>query len=362
MSNDSLIIRDEIQNNKAIEFCKKFKQENQAKYIFGRNDLAQTIMSLIKVDGVIDDFTDEKEYLGKPVVPIESVPNNALVVIVVTAKPFIAEKRVSSYQFEHLDYFSFYKYSGLPLKNIMFWDGMVEDIKTNRTKYESIYKLLNDQISKNQFYNIVNFRFSHDLDYMRGFISKEESQYFEEFLNLDDKGEVFVDVGGYDGYTSQEFIKRSPHYKKVHIFEPEKKNLLLAKERLKGYKNINYHQIGLSNKKDTLKFDINGSSSKISDKGEVIIQVDKLDDIIDEKVTFIKMDIEGAESFAIEGAKLTIKRYHPKLALSVYHRADDFWKIPQQILEIRDDYNIYMRHYTEGISETVMFFIPKFNK
>lgn len=71
------------------------------------------------------------------------------------------------------------------------------------------------------------------------------------------------------------------------------------------------------------------------------------------------MDIEGAENEAIEGAKKTIMRCHPVLAISVYHKADDLWKIPNQVLEIRNDYKIYLRHYTEGIAETVMFFVPK---
>ncbi|MFA7436579.1 MAG: FkbM family methyltransferase, partial [Bacilli bacterium] len=130
-------------------------------------------------------------------------------------------------------------------------------------------------------------------------------------------------------------------------------------ERLKKYNNINFYEIGLSNKKETLKFDISGSSSKINENGEIEIKVDRLDDVLKEKPTFIKMDIEGAESFAIEGAKQTIKKYHPKLAISVYHKKDDFWKIPEQIFSIRNDYYIYLRHYTEGISETIMFFIPK---
>ena len=37
---------------------------------------------------------------------------------------------------------------------------------------------------------------------------------------------------------------------------------------------------------------------------------------------------------------------------------DYFWKILEQVLAIRDDYDIYMRHYTEGTNETVIFFIP----
>jgi len=113
----------------------------------------------------------------------------------------------------------------------------------------------------------------------------------------------------------------------------------IAKERLAKYNNIVFHQLGLSNTKATLRFDTGGSSSKISQEGDVTIEVDRLDDIIDEKVTFIKMDIEGAEPQAIDGARETIAKYHPKLAISVYHRKDDLWAIAQQILAIREDYS-----------------------
>ena len=102
-----------------------------------------------------------------------------------------------------------------------------------------------------------------------------------------------------------------------------------------------------------------GSASKISEIGSITIEVDTLDNLVKEKVTFIKMDIEGAEELAIEGMKNHILNDYPKMAISVYHKADDFWKITEQILNIRNDYDIYMRHYTEGTDETIMFFIPK---
>ena len=58
---------------------------------------------------------------------------------------------------------------------------------------------------------------------------------------------------------------------------------------------------------------------------------------------------------AIEGMRNHILNDHPKMAISVYHKVDDFWKIPEQVFAIRHDYDIYMRHYTEGTDETVMF-------
>ena len=349
-------------NNKAEEFCNKFINSKRPKYIFGRNDWAKSIAESIDITGFIDEFTSESEYFGKPIVSLNDIPNNALVVSIVIGKPFIAEKRVKQFQFYFLDYYSFFKYSNLPIKQVMFWNGMIEDINSNMSEYKRVYNLLVDRTSKNQFYNIINFRLSYDLDYMRGFTDKEDQQYFEDFLNLNSEGEVFVDVGAFDGYTTEEFIKRVPTYKKVFLFEPEEKNIEIAKERLKIFQNIEFYQLGLSDTKETLRFDVSGSSSKISEDGELVIEVDKLDNIIDEEVTFIKMDIEGAEPKAIDGAKSVILKHHPKLAISVYHQKDDFWKIPEQVLAIRDDYNLYLRHYTEGVSETIMFFIPREKK
>lgn len=347
------------ENIKAKDFCKDFIGSDSPRYVFGRNEFADSISEQIEIDGFIDDFTVEKEYLGKPIIAIENVPNNALVVIAVTVgKPLLAEKRVKQFQFNSIDYFSFYKYSKLPILEVKFWDGFIEDFNNNRPKYEWIYSKLFDSVSRNQFFNIINFRLSYDLDYMRGFSAIEDKQYFEDFLNLSEKDEVFVDIGAFDGYTTEEFITRCSDYKNIYLFEPEEKNIQIAKKRLEKFQNIDYYQLGLSNKKQTLRFDVSGSSSKITEEGSVTIEVDRLDDLIDNPITFLKMDIEGGEADALEGAKEIIKKYHPKLAISVYHKADDFWKIPEQIFSIRPDYKIYLRHYTEGFAETVMFFIP----
>jgi hypothetical protein len=87
--------------------------------------------------------------------------------------------------------------------------------------------------------------------------------------------------------------------------------------------------------------------------------VTTIDAKISGPVSFIKMDLEGWEMNAIAGAKQCISNNHPKLAIAVYHNAADFWKIPELILSMRSDYDLYLRHYTEGWSETVMYFIPK---
>lgn len=129
--------------------------------------------------------------------------------------------------------------------------------------------------------------------------------------------------------------------------------------KLADFENINYHNIGLSDEDKILKFFADGSASRISEFGTNFIHVRPLDDLNLCDTTFIKMDIEGGEVDAILGSKNTILKNHPRLAVSVYHKVDDFRVIPQLILSIRPDYDLYLRHYTEGVIETVMFFIPR---
>lgn len=359
MNQNDLILENIEEDIQAKAFCKKFTEKNEyPKYLFGRNVYANNILKLITIDGFIDDYTDDKEYLNKKVIKLKDVPSDALVLVLSGGSTKTALRKVQEHKLKCLDYFSFYKYSNLDLKEVVFNEGFPKEFVNNISKFEWIYNLLSDDLSKKQFYNLINFRYSYNINFLKEFKYLEDKQYFEDFLNLQPNGEVFVDVGGYDGYTSEEFIKICPNYTAVHIFEPDKKNITDAKKRLEKHNNIYFHEIGLSDKKDVLKFDIGGSASKISECGEVTIHVARLDDIVKEPVTFIKMDIEGSETDAIEGAKDTILKNHPKLALSVYHKASDFWRIPEQVLSIRSDYKIYLRHYTESIYETIMFFIP----
>lgn len=74
-----------------------------------------------------------------------------------------------------------------------------------------------------------------------------------------------------------------------------------------------------------------------------------------EEVSFIKMDVEGSEYKAIMGSETTIKKYKPRLAISVYHADEDFIKIPALLLMLNPDYQFAYRHYTTSMEETVLY-------
>lgn len=85
-----------------------------------------------------------------------------------------------------------------------------------------------------------------------------------------------------------------------------------------------------------------------------------LDEDIKEKVTYIKMDVEGFEVPAILGARQHIKNDTPKLAVCVYHIISDIWEVPRLIHNIYSGYRFYVRHYMEHQNwETVLYAVPK---
>jgi hypothetical protein len=58
------------------------------------------------------------------------------------------------------------------------------------------------------------------------------------------------------------------------------------------------------------------------------------------RVDFIKMDIEGAESNALAGARDTISRFKPRMAITAEHKPGDEIDIPRAVRAIRTDYQM----------------------
>jgi len=328
-------------------------------YLLGRNILSLQLLNKVNVIAIIDDFCAEVEWEGVPVKRMLDISKESVVISCsYSVSPITAIKKISEYGLQYLTFFDLYNDGRFGLV-FTFLDDARDDYNQNRSQYENIKSLLQDEKSKEVFENLINFRNTGLFKYMEGFSVDVLGQYFSKVIQCAES-EVFVDAGAYDGQTTSEFIKHCPNYKSVYLFEPSKQNIDQAKINLIVNKNIKFIEKGLSNRAEVLRFHSNnGSASAIADDGDIEIQVDSLDNLVQEKVSFIKMDIEGAESSAIEGARNHILNYHPKMAIAVYHKPDDLWRIPQQVLAIRDDYDLYLRHYTEGTDETIMYFIPK---
>jgi FkbM family methyltransferase len=73
------------------------------------------------------------------------------------------------------------------------------------------------------------------------------------------------------------------------------------------------------------------------------------------RIDFIKMDIEGSELAALRGGADAIARWRPKLAISLYHRPEDFFTIPLWLNALGCGYRFFLRHYSIHNEETVLY-------
>ena len=182
-----------------------------------------------------------------------------------------------------------------------------------------------------------------------------EAQYFPEDVISLSENETFVDCGAYDGDTLQSFLKRTNSFKAYYALEPD--------PRLdKDWKNLNdprikYYPVGAWNSVGSISFTQHNGCGQImlDDDCETVIHTDRIDNIVQNEVTFIKMDIEGSELNALHGAEQSIKRYKPKLAICVYHKREDLITIPQYIRSLNPTYRFYLRVHNPFDSELVLY-------
>lgn len=248
---------------------------------------------------------------------------------------------------------------GLPLPG--FVAEMREELAAHAAFWDALPARLADEESRQVLADLRRFRTSGDWRAMQAYRVRTDEQYFEDFLDLR-PGDWFVDAGGFDGATSAGFFARCPQAGGAWFFEPSPANMALARERLPAalQARMRFMPLGLAERACELRFDSRaGSASAVSESGDIVLPMDTLDALVDSPVHFIKMDLEGGELSALRGARRHLLEDHPTLAIACYHAAADLRLIVEHVLGVRPDYDLRLRHYTEGWSETVVFFLPR---
>ena len=330
---------------------------NIKKYILGINKLSKSVLKHLEVDGIIDDFTRVQSSRKKTVLKIDDVPKDSIILTVATGSPLEVKIKLDELGYTHFNYLAFMRYSNLDLVHPPFIMDFKNDFLNNESRYKETFNLLEDKKSKEIFTKILNFKMTFDLEFMQGFTNNHEEQYFDKEILPDIKNINFVDGGAYVGDTLPQIIQNYPDYNKIYCIEPNNLHINIAKRDFVNQRDIEFINCGLGNKEvfsSVLQDDQNNCSHDYQ-----ALNINTIDNIIKEKIDFIKLDIEGAEQDTIQGAKKTIEKHHPILAICIYHKAEDWYQVPKMILDIRKDYKVYLRHYMEGIFETVMYFIPK---
>lgn len=234
-------------------------------------------------------------------------------------------------------------------------------VPVDETKW--IKSIVCDEESKRVIDGIVEKREKNIMDYTDIKYFGKSEYFINEFWTPQTGGnEVFIDGGGYTGDTVEEFIKWTKgDYKAIYCFEPEAgKHKIIEDQLWKWGGKVHLYKKGLYDKETVLEF-VEGDglhSGKIveaNSQNTVEIETAVLDNIVAERVTFLKFDIEGAELAALEGARRIITNDKPRLAICIYHKLDDLWKIPRLILQMVPEYKIKIRHCGVRCKGTVLY-------
>lgn len=199
-----------------------------------------------------------------------------------------------------------------------------------------------------------------------GYVSaKRGNQYFDVFFPREN--EWFIDAGVFDGDSIERFVEwTGGHYLKTIGFEPMPEAYGKAKSRFENNSKINIYNYAAWDDEECLNFTFDNAGSYQNKGGNIKVSGKPIDMLLDEIASkcggaepniYLKMDIEGSELKALKGARKLISAYHPRMAICVYHKVNDFIEIPEFILDIDRSYEFYMRQYFSNMAETVLYAI-----
>ncbi len=205
--------------------------------------------------------------------------------------------------------------------------------------------------------------------------------------------EIYVDGGAFTGDTIAQFVRAvSGKFRHIHSFEPSGENNLTIQRMLSSMQNdylnalhprITLHEKGLWDSDTTLLFNpsqvveiygkgpiVNPASAHLVDAGvvghiydkqqeaknSIRVPVTTIDTATNREATFIKLEIEGAELQALNGAKETIARNRPKMAISIYHKPEDLETLLDFVLETGRDYRIGFRQHNPLVPDAMVLY------
>lgn len=230
----------------------------------------------------------------------------------------------------------------------------------NKDKLKYIYQLLNDKQSKEEFLDIIKKRL---LPYECEF-SYHNATYFPTDMFANSMFYSIVDCGAYRGDTLEEFLKLKFTFHNYYMLEMDSHNLQKLNDKVNSYnadikEKCTIFPYAVASYNGYIKIHEDNSVGSYVDtkEGSTEVKCKTIDDLLgNSEITLIKMDIEGAEYDALLGAKNVIKKQRPVLVISLYHKDDDLWEIPELLRSMVDNYQGILR--TEGLFEYLYYYIP----
>jgi FkbM family methyltransferase len=169
------------------------------------------------------------------------------------------------------------------------------------------------------------------------------------------KGDIVLDCGACVGDAA--IWALSYGASSIHCFEPDAINLASLRNNVDQYGGCKITIVPCAVGKETGEAQFThdhdsfvaskiAQTTETADSDTLTVPVIRIDDYVEEHrvaPTFIKMDVEGGEMDALAGARETLAKHKPQLAVCLYHKPSDMWTIPELIREIVPEYRFWCR-------------------
>ncbi len=342
-----------------VDLWSYLKSVSRPIVLYGMGDGAEKIAAVLESRGIrfadimaSDDFVRGQTFLGtrvKKLSEIEELYNSNFVILVCfgTQIPEVME-HIRSISEKHELYAP-----NVPVTGDTLFD--LEFAKAHKSELQNVYKMLSDEQSKKVFENVIRYKLSGDLKYLRDAETPSDEKF--DLLEIGTE-ETYVDLGAYDGDTLVEFLNEtSMQFKKLYAMEPDNKSYRKLKRRLYMFSSalLECYNCGAWSENTTAVFNMkNGRGSRsvsnekhLRDSSRIrevkMMTVDTM--LQGAEATYIKFDVEGNEHGALLGAEKTIAAFKPKLNVALYHRSEDMFDLPLLVAKLNKKYKFYMRHH-----------------
>ncbi len=210
-----------------------------------------------------------------------------------------------------------------------------------------LYRRLEDYLSRQTLFAILYNWALLDLQCITR-VKSIFPDYWEPDIFPDNDGDVLVDVGAYVGDSIGQYVNMyGTGYRRIYAYEISPESCAALAKNTAHLHDVVVRQKGAGARRGSFSLSLSSdpSANQVgANGGGEQVEVVPLDEDIEEPITFLKMDIEGAEWDALMGCEGHITRDRPRLAICVYHGYDDLWRIPRMIECMEPHYHMYLRH------------------
>ncbi len=218
----------------------------------------------------------------------------------------------------------------------------------NQKDIEEALSVLADERSREVLEGVIEFRKTGRLDVLMK-TADDRAEVMQKILHLDSY-RMAVDLGAYDGDTARELIELCPNIEKIFAFEPDRRNYRKLSAYAEGEPRVDAINAAAWNENGLIYFDDSGNRNsglcEKNSKRRAEVRALTVDEVCAKgSIDFIKYDVEGSEREAIEGSASVIRKHHPDLLVSLYHRTEDLHELILQIHKLCPDYKLYVRRY-----------------